>query len=92
MSREMDELRAALNHEADFDYDALVAGAKLRAGRIRRRQTLTRAVAAVVILPTLAGTAYLGGQLMQGQGLLAGPASTDETAVTAPVEETPAPA
>lgn len=55
-----DDLRAALDASStDFDYDALVAGTKVRAGRLRRRQTLARAVTVAVLAPTLAGAGWM---------------------------------
>ncbi|GAA5168294.1 hypothetical protein [Ornithinimicrobium tianjinense] len=55
-----DDLRAALDGSStDFDYDALIAGTKVRAARLRRRQTVARAVTAAVLAPTLAGAGWL---------------------------------
>lgn len=64
-----DELREALGGPAgtDFDYDALVAGTKARASRIRRRRTAQRVVTAAVLAPVLVGTGWLVGTNLSGQ-------------------------
>lgn len=55
-----EDLRSALGGaDADFDYDSLVAGTKVRAGRIRRRRALAQGAVAAVLVPTLVGTGFL---------------------------------
>lgn len=63
-----DELRAVLGaaQDADFDYDALVAGTKARAGRIRRRRALAQGVTAAVLVPTLVGAGWIIGTNLGG--------------------------
>lgn len=65
-----DELRSALGQAdaADFDYDALVAGTKARAARIRRRRAVSRGVAAVVLAPTLVAAGWFVGNNLGGLG------------------------
>lgn len=57
-----EQLRAALGSTPDFDHAALLAGTSARAGRLRRRQALTQAAVAAVLVPTLAGTGWVVGQ------------------------------
>lgn len=64
-----DELRAALGGATEresFDHEALVAGTLRRAGRIRRRRAVSAAVAAAVVVPTLAGTGWILGNRLTG--------------------------
>lgn len=63
-----DQLRAALGaaEEADFDYDALVAGTKTRARRIRRRRALAQGATAAVLVPTLVGAGWMIGTNLSG--------------------------
>lgn len=65
-----DDLRDALGGVGgnDFDYDALVAGTKARASRIRRRRAAQHAVTAAVLAPVLVGTGWLVGTNLAGQG------------------------
>lgn len=78
------ELRGALGGAGEhFDYDALVAGTKARAGRIRRRRTLARGVAAAVMVPTLVGAGFAINSSLDGLGRVSPAAqSTDPAAVT----------
>ena len=66
--RSMDEeLRAVLGAGSDdFDYDALIAGTKVRAGRIRRRRALAQGVTAAVLVPALVGAGWMVGQGLDG--------------------------
>lgn len=77
-----DELRAVLGsvEDTDFDYDALIAGTKARAGRIRRRRALAQGVTAAVLVPTLVATGWLVGNGLRG--------STDPGTDVAAVTET----
>ncbi|MGO0575458.1 hypothetical protein [Ornithinimicrobium panacihumi] len=65
------ELRAALGsiEETDFDYDALVAGTKTRARRIRRRRAVTQGVTAAILVPTLVASGWAIGKGLGGSGL-----------------------
>lgn len=65
-----DELRDLLGavDETSFDYDALVAGAKVRAGRIRRRRAIAQGVTAAVLVPTLAGAGWMISHNLTGGG------------------------
>lgn len=51
-------LRSAVEHE-NFDYEALVAGAHHRAGRIRRRRAIVTGATVAVLGPALVGGAAL---------------------------------
>lgn len=77
-----EELRTVLGGaEPDFDYAALVAGTRHRAGRIRRRRTLTQVVAAAVLVPSLVGTGFALNHRL----------SVDEAPAVSVASQTPAP-
>ncbi|WP_151525492.1 hypothetical protein [Serinicoccus kebangsaanensis] len=73
-------------HGEGFDHAALVAGAKGRAGRIRRRRAVTTAVAAAVVVPSLAGAGWILGNRLVGPG-----AEQVEVAVATRSQETTPP-
>lgn len=97
-----EELRSVLAgaDELSFDHDALVAGTKARAGRLRRRQAVARGVAAVVLVPTLAGAGWvMSSTLTGGEGStidVASQTSNDDAVPTTeaddPVPQTEGPA
>lgn len=80
-----EELRWVLGGSAEhFDYDALVAGTKVRARRIRRRRAVAQGVAAVVLVPTLVGTGFLVNSSLQGREAgSTGPAASSSADVSA---------
>lgn len=73
-----EELRSALGGaDEPFDYDALVAGTKVRARRIRRRRAVVQGAAAAVLVPVLVGAGVvIHGSLEERPGVVAGPAAT----------------
>lgn len=75
-----DDLRDALGGPdgTNFDYDALVAGTKARASRIRRRRVAQQAVTVAVLAPVLVGTGWLVGTNLSGAPDQAQVASTTE--------------
>lgn len=81
------QLRRAVDDGADFDYAALVAGTRSRATRLRRRQTVTRAVAAAVLVPTLVGAGWIAGQTLGGAPAQVELADTGETSTAPPTQE-----
>lgn len=85
MSWEDEELRSVLGGTQEhFDYDALVAGTKVRARRLRRRRAVAQGVAAAVLVPTLVGTGFLVNSSLQGREAgLAGPAASGTAEVLA---------
>ncbi|MCK0110756.1 hypothetical protein MWU75_01185 [Ornithinimicrobium sp. F0845] len=91
-----ESLRTAMHVAVDreqFDYEALVAGVHVRAGRIRRRRAITAGVAAAVLGPALVGGAalVLPDILPGGDSTIIAPATRpDDGSTTAPVEESEA--
>ncbi|RIK17320.1 MAG: hypothetical protein DCC50_02100 [Acidobacteria bacterium] len=86
-----DELRSVLGGSAEhFDYDALVAGTKVRARRMRRRRAVAQGAAAAVLVPTLVGAGFLLNSSVRGSqdAVPAGPptgqvlATQDDSAAT----------
>lgn len=64
-----EELRAALGgatQQETFDHEALVAGTLSRARSIRRRRAVGSAVAAAILVPTIAGTGWILGNRLTG--------------------------
>lgn len=90
-----EELRSALGGTGElFDYDALVAGTKVRATRMRRRRAVVQGAAAAVLVPALVGAGFaIHDSLGQRVGVVAGPAvsGTDGTAATSQAPSATAP-
>ncbi len=78
------ELRSVLGGSAEhFDYDALIAGTKVRARRMRRRRAVAQGATAAVLVPTLVGTGFLVSSSLQGGDRVTPAApSTDQVQTT----------
>ena len=80
-----DQLRSVLGGaDEHFDYDALVAGTKVRATRIRRRRAVAQGATVAVLVPALLGAGFaIHGSLEGRTGVVTGPAATGTDGATA---------